>query len=369
VIEDLAITAPVRGDRPVEMTVRLSARADDGWDAVVDALTDRATRPVRCATARVRVTDDSAGPATVDLDDLGGGRPVVSRVESTGALFRFGPRFDCVTELRGASAEADVLIGRLDLADEFEADLDEYAVHPALLDRALALRLSVGGQVPFACRRIVAYGDLPGHVVARTTTRQADARRLVLDAVLYDRLGREVLVVEGFTKVAADHGRLAGAAASSGIGLTSGITVDEGVRTTLRLLTERTAATVAVVPAAEWPGETGIADPRPAPGETDIADARPAPGAAEPAPKPEPGDPRDPGAAGVGLIAQVWAETLGVPEVGAADDFFELGGDSLTAVQLISRLRDRFGRSMNLADLFENPTPERFAAAVAAEGR
>jgi phthiocerol/phenolphthiocerol synthesis type-I polyketide synthase E len=39
-------------------------------------------------------------------------------------------------------------------------------------------------------------------------------------------------------------------------------------------------------------------------------------------------------------VVEIWEELLGVAPVGVADDFFELGGDSLLATLVVSRLRE-----------------------------
>ncbi|MFJ4670087.1 amino acid adenylation domain-containing protein [Kitasatospora purpeofusca] len=65
------------------------------------------------------------------------------------------------------------------------------------------------------------------------------------------------------------------------------------------------------------------------------------------------------------LIAAVWADVLGVPEVGAEDNFFHLGGDSLTAVRVVGRVFDAFGMISPYA-IFDAPTLAGFAAAVTA---
>ncbi|MEG4485051.1 amino acid adenylation domain-containing protein [Microcoleus sp. D2_18a_B4] len=56
------------------------------------------------------------------------------------------------------------------------------------------------------------------------------------------------------------------------------------------------------------------------------------------------------------LIAEIWAEVLGLERVGIHDNFFELGGHSLLATQAISRLREAFQLEVPLRSLFESPT-------------
>lgn len=65
-------------------------------------------------------------------------------------------------------------------------------------------------------------------------------------------------------------------------------------------------------------------------------------------------------------IAELWSEILGVEKVGIRDNFFRLGGDSLTGIQFIARLASRLGLELSLRELFENPTIEQLRGSLTA---
>ncbi|HZF11551.1 MAG TPA: MupA/Atu3671 family FMN-dependent luciferase-like monooxygenase [Thermoanaerobaculia bacterium] len=64
-------------------------------------------------------------------------------------------------------------------------------------------------------------------------------------------------------------------------------------------------------------------------------------------------------------ITEIWMELLGIDRVGVYDNFYELGGHSLMATQLVSRLRDTFGVIVPLQSFFARPTVTGLAEAVA----
>ena len=64
------------------------------------------------------------------------------------------------------------------------------------------------------------------------------------------------------------------------------------------------------------------------------------------------------------VLVNCWREVLQVDQVSVRDNFFDLGGHSLTATQLVSRIRDHFSIDLPLFRVFERPTPEQLAVEV-----
>ncbi|MEV6364243.1 non-ribosomal peptide synthase/polyketide synthase [Nocardia asteroides] len=63
-------------------------------------------------------------------------------------------------------------------------------------------------------------------------------------------------------------------------------------------------------------------------------------------------------------VAELFADLLGVAQVGLDDDFFRLGGNSLIATRAIARLHAAFGVRVDVRDFFDNPTVAVLAALV-----
>lgn len=96
-------------------------------------------------------------------------------------------------------------------------------------------------------------------------------------------------------------------------------------------------------PAATRTGQAGSGQAGTAPTGTAPSDA---------APSEEAWDPQ------VRAVAACMAEVLGRERVGASDDFYDLGGDSLLSLRLSGLIRARTGLEMHAADLMTEPSPE-----------
>ncbi|HEY6659725.1 MAG TPA: amino acid adenylation domain-containing protein, partial [Pyrinomonadaceae bacterium] len=65
------------------------------------------------------------------------------------------------------------------------------------------------------------------------------------------------------------------------------------------------------------------------------------------------------------IVASVWCEVLGLAQVGSRENFFDIGGQSLKAVQVVSRLSSLFQVELPVKIVFEAPTVQNLAAVIA----
>jgi amino acid adenylation domain-containing protein len=64
------------------------------------------------------------------------------------------------------------------------------------------------------------------------------------------------------------------------------------------------------------------------------------------------------------LVARIWCSVLGREHVGADEDFFTLGGNSLSGITVVNRLRDTFRVSLEPRVIFEKTTVEQLVRAI-----
>lgn len=66
----------------------------------------------------------------------------------------------------------------------------------------------------------------------------------------------------------------------------------------------------------------------------------------------------------IARLTEIWENLLNVRPIGPDQSYFELGGDSLFAVQLLTQIEQEFGIRLPLASFFDAPTVRELAQII-----
>ncbi|MFL6261096.1 MAG: amino acid adenylation domain-containing protein [Thermoanaerobaculia bacterium] len=296
--------------------------------------------------------------------------PPDARQGGRGAV-EWGARWDCVREVRLGSGEALAL---LEIPELFADDLEDYPLHPALLDVGTSfahLHLGKGGHLPVSYRGVTVHGPLPRRLYSHARLVGEGGGEMRYRVTLLDEEGTERVAVEEIVLRRLGSESAAPRPAISSAPAGRRIQPGEGAEAWMRLLGALSLSQVAVSPRdlpellRGGPGATPAAVAEP----VAAIPARPAasaPGAPVRPSHPRPAletpyaAPRDPVEE---KLAGLWRELLGLDRVGVHDNFFELGGDSVLGIQLFSRAR-QLGLQLTTSQLFERQTVAELAAAA-----
>ncbi|MEV0232196.1 SDR family NAD(P)-dependent oxidoreductase [Nonomuraea sp. NPDC050786] len=364
-LTDLVFLAPVIGGGPRQL--RVVARPVGNTHRIIVQ-----SRPVGGGTWTEHATGTARTPDPVEEPDLAAiAEQLPTSADSPLAdWIDFGGRWETITEVRGADGER---LARLVLPDPYHPDLAEHPVHPAIVDVAAGVLtdLAPGRQyAPFIYRKVLVLAPLTAdvRVHARFASGAARAGRPV-DFDIYDSAtGRLLIRMESFAmrEIAPGQfgaGRTEAPSADPQAHQPPPTTLlpDEGAAIFQDLLNGECPPVVLVdmrdlpleVPGIGWAGEQAPMISNHQPAATAI---RIASGAGDR----DSGD--GDGEEAVTALRRLWSASLGVADIGLDDDFFELGGNSLAAVQLTSRINAHFGTSLGAGALFDANTVRLLAA-------
>jgi phthiocerol/phenolphthiocerol synthesis type-I polyketide synthase E len=407
-IRDVQYTLPVVVPDGQTREVFTTVEERDGrWHFAVRSRTGTPGGPAWTDHARGTVAFPESEPDTVrDLDALLAGCGVtevlrtdesirrglrLDRFEKGGPIeFSFGPRWKCMREIQAGPRR---VLATLRLDDEYHADLDDYLLHPALLDAAggtARVHATDTYYLPFSYRSLRFHHGLTGTVHAYVELKEsADSHgeTSTCDIEILDPQGRVLVRIGDFTikrinDLEGLRGQIARAArppeheaaddageADGGVlrTLAEGITEQQGRDVFGRLLSAPELPGHLVVSHREFNAVRDLARSlTPALLAQEMDRLAPS-GAAHPRPElPTPYvAPRTPGEQ---AVAEIWQDVLGLDRVGVDDDFFALGGHSLAAVQIGTRLKSRLGAELDLRAFFDRPTVAHTAGLLDAGG-
>jgi polyketide synthase PksJ len=241
-----------------------------------------------------------------------------------------GPHWQCDLAVTFEGNSGAALI---EIKSEFAEELHHYRLHPAMLDVATGFAIEhFGGglYLPMYFESLTVYGSrltrrIVSHAVLKSRTRDT----LVFDVVITDADGFELVDVTGYTVRRVTVEELSRKVEPRPIAPGAGISPQEGKEACRRILAAVEVRQISVTPypldiheyLTETPASTG----------SNVQDSP------------------------FEMLTAAWRKVLGVASVGPSDDFFELGGDSIVALQIIAELNEA-GLHLSPGDFFEHPT-------------
>ena len=367
-LQDIFFLAPLRVPEDESREVRITLEKDgDGYRWTASSQHGEA-KPTNHVMGRARITDALRSPRTVDLEEIRARcnrkEPVSFEVEHEEDL---GPRWRTVKNIHLGHNE---LLLVMEMPSEFSADFEKLKMHPALLDRASGMAKGSLGErgfyLPLGYKTLRIHGELPAKLYSHARYREAespDRETMLFDYTLIDEQGRVLLEAERMMqKRVNDPGEqiraVAAAARAASSGKASGderqeILPGEGFAALERILGARVAPQVVV----------SVRDLQATIAQTDevirerVLEAT---SGAQPA-----GEQRARPNLKTGYvaprndlekkIAEAWQLVLGVDKIGVDDNFFDLGGDSVQAIQIIAK-GNQLGLQLNPQQFFQYST-------------
>lgn len=274
--------------------------------------------------------------------------------------FDFGPRWQNLKTIHVGERDG---LSELQLRQEFVTDVEQWPMHPALLDLATgsSLYLIQGYEkdeslyLPLSYKRITVYRPLPSHFFSHIrSVRQNTSEHEVatFSFTLLDTAGHVLAEIEEFAlrRMAPPFDALAPATRSKGTQTNSqraessesrGMSSSDAIKAFDQIISSDVPANI-IVFRGNLPDRSPAALTTPSP-HTTVAGPQ---GEIE------------------GVLAEWWQELLGVENVSLDDDFFDLGGHSLIGVRLLAKIRKAYQVDLNLGVLFEARTVNQLANVI-----
>ncbi|MCU0286951.1 MAG: SDR family NAD(P)-dependent oxidoreductase, partial [Acidobacteria bacterium] len=299
-------------------------------------------------------------------------------------LVNTGPRWK---NIRQESFAGDQALALLELPEVYTPDLESFKSHPALLDTATAFLLGkAAGEtgnayVPFSIKKIRVFADIPRLILSQATylndikgdikgDRQKfqPKQALDFDISIIDEKGNVLMDFQQFTFLKVSGESMGGSHISTSsqkdmqgsqasqanqpAHLKDAIRPYEGVEIFKRILSSQWDVAQVIISTRDllsrleenkhvlspYIQEENLEE------DKNIQSANPRPelnSAYTP-----------PGNHTEQRLANIWQEFFGIRNIGIEDDFFELGGDSLKALTIISKIRKDFNADVSMTDFF-----------------
>lgn len=278
-------------------------------------------------------------------------------------LIDLGDRWDIDNKIYVGKNE---WLAKLTLKPEFASDPDNFDFHPAMMDKATSFAIrytSKSTHLPFSYSSVKPIAKLPACVYAYVTSDAAEEETdtLSFDVTLVDENGKRLIEIQSYTLKQVndletpknEHKKRMDDLALKVKERNDFIFKDEGERVIHQLLNGEFPSQVIVYPfdfndklIFNQPTEKKLEGRKEIESSTKSYYSRPA--LSTPYEEPESEIEKS--------MASIWQDILGIDKIGRKDNFAELGGNSLLAIQAIANISDVLDVELTAQDFFDSPT-------------
>ena len=381
-VRDLTFFSPLRAIADTKTAVRIKLPRDgDDYAMTVESALDGRTFETN-ATADIRVLP-MVPPASLNIEAIANRCPDLTEAAEGKTLLspqdahlKFGPRWQVLRSTQFGHGEA---LARLE-----QGGMDAgYHLHPGLLDIATgwAMKLIPGYAsetlwVPLSYSSVRVFGPLPREIYSWVKLEDdgknaSGTARFSITLMAPD--GQVVMEVEGFT-IRRLEGKISFAAPPP----TTAKTLSRPLSPAEERLFHNIGQGIQSTEGAEaFLSALSMSEPQVVVSSLDLPkliaqverDAAPKTGGGQTFERPElDNDFVEPEGEIERRLAGFWSDLLGIEQVGAEDNFFDLGGHSLIAVRLFAQVKSVFAVDFPISVLFEAPTIRKCAALIAELG-
>ncbi|MGD9901823.1 MAG: SDR family oxidoreductase [Vicinamibacterales bacterium] len=364
-LHELLLLAPLATSDGEAREVRIALTALEAaatWRVTISSRCERGDW-IENARARLSAATPTMPPRRLALDVIAAA--CGERQVTCGPTWRspqerhlaLGPRWRCLERVRAGRDQALV---ELELPTSLASDLQTFALHPALLDQAVGGGLMLADTpddgtffVPVACDRIEVWRPLSASVRVHVRRVAAGDGSIALDLVVADQTGEVCAAIERLTLAALPS---SAALADPDRSPPPPEPPPDPSPVLERLLAcgIESAAALAALDALlnASPPPQVVVSPVPLERLVQIF----------PSPRRQPRGPSGrgprvaPRTASERLLAALWADALGLDEVGVDDNWFALGGHSLLGIRVLSRVRKACDVTLPPGVFFASPT-------------
>ncbi len=352
----------VPDDRPV--TIRVVVGTADGNDRSIRLDSDGGNRRVWTTHSEASVSAAADDVPDTDIDALMSRLELdeIDPLETPRSHLLLGDRWDCLVDARRSDTES---AGHLRMTQPSEAEA--WSAHPGLVDVATAFGVVLASgnaigklAVPIGYDQVTLHRPVPAECVVHARRQHSSTDDVLrVDIDLLTQSGEITLRIDGLQLHPIDDPSALGITlepdTSNGgahvaplLALADGLGfhTDDGMEVLERLVgAEHPRLIVSTVDL-----ESLL---EPAEPEAAVATAATVAGSSA--------------ATAEAAISAMWSDLLGVAEIAGDDDFFDLGGHSLIAIRLMTRIHRELGVRFQLATIFEASTVDDLAALVRVE--